>query len=76
MVTSADAQNKPVFKAKDTVTAIVRPMGKDGPSELAYDNVSYQLIGDYLEDTATYLLNWRCHWQKKARESIGFPRFI
>lgn len=57
VVTSTDAQNKPVFKAEDKVTAIVRPMGENGPPELAYDNVSYQLIGDYLEDTATYLLN-------------------
>lgn len=62
VVTSAEAQNKPVFKAKDKVTATVRPMGENGPPELAYDNISYQLIGDFLEDSTTYLLKTVKHF--------------
>lgn len=63
LVLTADAQNKPIFKAKDKVTADIRLMGKNGPPELAYDNITYELTGDFLDDTSTYLIKTVKHYR-------------
>lgn len=58
----ARAQNKPVFTAEDKVSAKVHLVEEDGYPELEYDNITYQLLGSYLEDSSTYLIKTVKHF--------------